>query len=230
MSMKFRTAAGAAVAAIMMAGCSAPDAEPDADANPPAVATADEPAVEQVITPSSVAHIRGADDAAVTVVELSDFGCPYCAVFARETYPALEREYIETGKVRWLYVPFVMGMFPNGDRAAIAAECATEQGEDAFWRMHDALYGGQAEWKKSRDVDALFAGYAAQLELDDTRFTSCYAEDRSAARVRAATAFARQAGVRATPTFFVNGIRVEGALPLEQFRMVLDETARRAAR
>lgn len=170
---------------------------------------------------ADVGYARGSDDAPITVIEFSDFGCPYCGQFALETYPQLEREFIETGKVRWVYVPFVMGMFPNGEEATRAAECAADQGEDAFWAMHDALYKRQPEWKFSREPGELFQSLAATIELDEAEFSACYTEDRPAGRINTSNALARQNGVNATPTFFVNGKRVQGALPIEHFRTIL---------
>ncbi|HEY8483114.1 MAG TPA: thioredoxin domain-containing protein [Longimicrobiales bacterium] len=175
---------------------------------------------------AAIGHVRGSADAPVTVIEFSDFGCPYCGRFALETYPALEREYIRTGKVQWRYVTFVLGIFPNGEEAARAAECAAEQGEEAFWRMHDLLYGRQGEWKTARDPEPRFVAYAKELGLDAQRFAACYREDRAGPRIDAGNRLARQAGVRATPTFFINGLRVQGALPVEQFRMILDQATR----
>ena len=164
-------------------------------------------------------HTRGASDAPVIVVEFSDFGCPYCAQFAGEVYPRLAREFIETGEVRWRFVPFILGSFPNGDAAAVAAECASEQ--DAFWEMHDLLFERQREWKSSSAPGAVFPGYARSLGLDLTRFTACTDAPAAAARVRLSTETAEGLGVRATPSFLVNGRPVQGALPLEQFRMLL---------
>ncbi len=178
-----------------------------------------------MLNPAAAGHVRGRGDAPVTVIEFGDFGCPYCALFALQTYPVLHREYVETGRVQWRYVTFVMGTFPNGEEAARAAECATEQGEAAFWEMHDLLYERQQEWKRAGDPEALFGRYAADAGLDTERFGSCYREERSRLRVMAGNALAAESGVRATPTFFINGMRVQGALPLEQFRMILDEMA-----
>ncbi|HET7274507.1 MAG TPA: thioredoxin domain-containing protein [Longimicrobiaceae bacterium] len=166
-----------------------------------------------------IGYSRGAVDAPVVVYEFSDFGCPFCSMFAQGTYPQLHEEFVETGKVRWTYVPFVMGMFPNGAEAARAAECAGEQEE--FWAMHDLLFDRQDEWKSSRSPVQLFNGYAAELGLDEERFESCYREDRGGARTEINNSVARALRVRATPSFFINGRLVEGALPLEQFRQIL---------
>lgn len=180
--------------------------------------------------PGAPGYDRGSVRAPVTVVEFADFGCRYCARFATEVYPRLADEFVTTGKVRWKYVPFVLGMFPNGDGAARAAECAAEQGKTAFGRMHDLLYARRPEWSGAADPAGSFRAYAAAAFLDEARFARCYGSEATGARLRASNELADQLGVRATPTFFVDGARVEGALPLEQFRAVLrDALAQRRA-
>lgn len=167
---------------------------------------------------TGIGYDRGDPGAPIVLVDFSDFGCPYCGKHATETQPALEAEFVRTGKVFYKYVPFVMGMFPNGDLSARAAECGAEQGR--FWEVHDLLYRNQREWKRTRAPDSLFAVYARQAGLDQPRFTACYAQDRGAMRTRRANLAAQALGIRATPTFFVNGRPVEGALPLERFQEV----------
>lgn len=168
---------------------------------------------------------RGDPDAPVAVVEFGDFGCSACGQFARESLSALHDEFVETGKVRWKYVPFLLGAFPNAAEAARAAECAAEQ--DAFWAMHDRLFAEQRAWSTSRKPETLFRRYAGDLELDAARFDSCYREKRGDERTRANNRAAARLGVRATPTFFINGKRLEGAPPLELFRALLTEVASR---
>jgi protein-disulfide isomerase len=170
-----------------------------------------------------IGYAEGAADAPVTVIEFSDFGCPFCAMFAQGSYPELRRDFIATGQVRWVFVPFVMGMFPNGAEAARAGECAGEQGR--FREMKLRIYAGQNEWKGSRNATSVFAGYARELGLDEARFASCYRDDRAGTRTRTNNRAADALGVRATPSFLINGRLVEGALPLPQFRMILTRLA-----
>lgn len=170
-----------------------------------------------------IGHDGGSPEAPVLVVEFSDFGCPYCAQFARETYAAVHEEFVVTGKVQWKSVPFLLGIFPNGMEAALTAECAARQG--AFWAMRDRLFQDQAAWKASSEPAALFRRYAEDLGLDAARIDSCYLEEEVGDRIGANNRAANRLGVRSTPTFFVNGRRVEGAIPLEQFRLILARAA-----
>ena len=174
----------------------------------------------QEIDLSELGFDRGAPDAPVKVVELSDFGCGYCRVFAVETFPILYSEYIETGKVHWKFVPMILGMFQNSVPATFAAECAGEQG--MFEQMHWRLYQDQSEWKPEDDPDPVFLRFSEEEGFDVERFATCIAGDWRAARVRANMRVGRDLGVRGTPTFLIDGYPVSGALPLQTFRDILD--------
>lgn len=169
-------------------------------------------------------YSRGSDEAGLTVYEFSDFGCPFCGIFARSTYPELHAEFVATGRVRWVYVPFVMGMFPNGAESARASECAGEQGR--FWEMHDVLYERQEEWKRARNPVPLYREMARDVALDVDRFDGCYRDGRRDDRITTNNRAADALRLRVTPSFIVGGRVVEGALPVEQFRMLLDVMTR----
>ena len=175
-------------------------------------------------------HEMAGPDARITVVEFSDFGCQYCGKFHRETLPGIRRDYVDTGKVRWRMVPFVLGMFPNGVEAMRAATCVAEQGEDRFWAMHDTLFAQQDTWKATRYADQLFKSYAVIAGAEAEAFTQCYDDVRSSDRVTAANALANKTGVRSTPTFFVNGQLIQGALPERDFRQILEAALSGVAR
>ena len=204
-----------------------PDELRPGQASPPPAAQL-KPVLAAALAPGAPGYDRGGDRAPVTVLEFADFGCPYCARFAAETYPRLAREFVATGMVRWRYVPFVMGMFPNGTEAARAAECAADQGSRAFARMHDRLFDAQADWKRAAEPTAVFRAMASAAGLDAGRFAACWASDAPDRRIRASDALADRLGVTETPTFFVNGQRVEGALPVEEFRTVILDALRRS--
>ena len=184
------------------------------------------PTHAQEVDVGQVGYVLGDTAAAVTVVEFGDFACGACGEFWRATWPSVRTELIDGGRVLWRHVPFLLG-FRRGDAAANAAECAAEQG--AFWQMHDRLFDGQESWMGGRRPEEVFQGYAAALGLDVSAFTVCYDGELGRERTRAATRVARDAGVRATPTFFVNGRRVLGALPYDVFRAIVEEAARMPA-
>lgn len=167
---------------------------------------------------------RGEPQAPILVVEFGDFGCSACAQFATEVWAAVDAEFVATGKVRWKFVPFVLGAFRHSQRATAAALCAARQ--DAFWPMHDRLYREQAAWSAARSPDALFRNLASQLGLDTAQFDRCYRDPETAGQVRQLTRLARRLSINATPTFLVGERRIRGALPLASFRQVLAEAAR----
>ncbi len=165
-------------------------------------------------------YSSGLDSAPVTVVEFSDFGCPYCAQFALSTYPDLHSEFVLSGQVRWVFVPFVSGLFPNSEQATVAAECAGEQ--NRFWPMHDAIYEEQPEWRRGEADDAYFLGLAREASVEVEAFQRCLEEDAPRARIQHNNGLARAAGIRGTPSFIINGRLVQGALPPEHFRTLLE--------
>ena len=162
----------------------------------------------------------GSPEAPLRIAELSDFGCGYCRKFHEETFPVLKEEYIGAGTVLWKYVPIVTGMFPHGDLSALAGECAGEQG--SFEGMLDRLFQDQGEWKSSGDPMPHFFGYASELGLNTEQFQSCVSEERPEERLAAGKRAARALGVRGTPSFLINGYPVQGALPIQLFRDILD--------
>ncbi len=208
------------------AGCDADAAPASSDTNgasaAPSPAAAADPVrvVVRGVDLTGVGYDVGSVDARVVVVEFSDFGCGYCAKHALETFPILQRDFIEPGTVFYKHVPFVMGMFPNSDMAAAAAECAADQGE--FWRMHDQVFAEQRRWKGANASEAaqLFVAAGGTLGMERSRFASCVVRTPHP-RTRRADGAARQLGIRATPTFFINGEPIEGALPPEVFQRVL---------
>jgi len=166
-------------------------------------------------------HDRGASIARNWVVEFMDFGCGYCAKFVAETYPAIDKEFVASAKVRWKIVPFVTGQFPNSEDAAVAAECADEQGK--FAAMHDSLLASRKEWMKSNKPRDVFARIGRKIGLNTLAAAKCADGDQARFKVRKQTNIARRVNIRGTPTFFINGERVEGAVPLPLFRQVIQQ-------
>ena len=169
-----------------------------------------------------IGYDLGAPGASIKVIEISDFGCGYCRVFNQETFPLLHEEFIKTGRIQWKFVPFVLGMFPNGDRAAVAGECAGGQGDDAFFRMQTRLFSEQGGWKNSEDPEAFFIQLAREEGLDEGRFTACLQGGEGSQRVALDVRAGQALGVRGTPLFIIGGIPVPGAFPVDRFRLILE--------
>ena len=165
------------------------------------------PSTAQDIDLEGVGHVLGSPEAAVSVVELGDFGCWARALFHETTWPAVQREFIETGRVRWRHVPFVFGL-RHGDDGAKAAECAADQGQ--YWAMHDLLYTRHGEWTKPRNPRDFLHAYADELGLEPEAFETCYKEDHGKDRTRRATRAADELDVSGTPTFLINGLGRSG--------------------
>ena len=156
--------------------------------------------------------VRGNPKAPVTLVLFSDFQCPFCSRI-EPTLAQVEKTYGDKVKVVWKHQP--LPMHPNAIPAAIAAEAAREQGK--FWEMHDRLFADQ------RDLNAAtYERYASELGLDMPRFKAAVAANRGQDRIAADQALAGKVGVSGTPTLFVNGERVVGAVPFEQIKSVID--------
>jgi len=170
----------------------------------------------------------GQADAPVVIVEFSDFQCPYCARFARQTFPQIKREYIDTGKVKLVFRDFPLSFHKNAALAAEAAQCAYEQ--DAFWEMHDRIFAGQSEWAGSSEAKQIFIQYAEELGLDRGRFRECLDSGRYQEEVRQDFKDGASYGVTGTPTFFINGRKLVGAQPFSTFQRLIEAEAERSSK
>lgn len=171
--------------------------------------------------PSTVAQtgrVRGVETAPVTIEEYADFQCPACGQFARTTMPQLLSTYVAEGKVKLVFRHFAfLGMESNW--AAEAAECAAEQGR--FWDMHDKLYASQAGENRGAFSRANLKRIGAELGLGAS-YAACVDSGRQAEAVRDASQDAAERGVRATPTLYVDGQKIEGAPTFAQLKAIID--------
>ena len=164
---------------------------------------------------------KGATGAPVTVYEMSDFQCPYCRRFALETFPTLEREYIATGKARWIFVNFPLtSIHPNAVAAAEVAVCAAHQG--AFWQVHDLLYTHQDTWAPLKEPGPFLATLADSAKISKKMLLSCLASPDTRSEIQADAEGSERAGATSTPSFYIEGGIMSGAQPIEIFRQVLD--------
>ncbi|MGH7470305.1 MAG: DsbA family protein [Longimicrobiales bacterium] len=162
-------------------------------------------------------HQKGRPDAAIVIIEFTDFGCSACAQFARQTLPLIQREWIATGRARMRMIPF--DALKTGRSAAQAAECAARQ--DAFWSMHDLLFARHKEWLGRRGQREIFHTWAAELGLNVAQFRACYDSDPGMKWLERNSELARMHGVPGTPAFVVNGQPLVGALPYPAFANAL---------
>ncbi len=155
----------------------------------------------------------GSENAKVTVVEYSDFSCTFCERFFQLTYPQLQQQYGD--KIRFVYKNFAF-LTQDSEPAAIAAICAHEQGK--FWEYHDALFNDQHT--RGRDSYIKFATSVGVPNI--AQFTQCIDSNKYAATVQADTAQGQNYGVTGTPTFFINGVALVGAQPIDVFKSSID--------
>ena len=171
--------------------------------------------------------VKGEKDAKLTLIEFSDYQCPFCARHSRETIPQLEREYIATGKVKYVFRNFpIESIHPQAFKAHEAANCAGEQGK--YWEMHDRLFANQ----NALGLKEL-PPHAKALGLDLPKFQQCLDGGKQAAKIRSDLADGQKAGVQGTPTFFLavtepndtnlKALRViRGAQPYAGFKQAID--------
>ena len=176
----------------------------------------------QAIDVRGLGFLIGSAEAPVQVVEFSDFSCPFCREFHQGTYEVLRAGYVETGKVRWIYVPFASGQYPNSFAAAAIAECAGRQGQ--FEVVRDRLFETQEEWKTQDEeaAGAHFSSLTQDLGIDQEALLACAASEEVAARIEQASGLAADAGVTGTPAYVIDGFPAVGALPAEFISQVLD--------
>ncbi len=164
---------------------------------------------------------KGSATAPVTVYEMSDFQCPYCRRHALETWPTIEREYVTTGKVRWVFINLPLTtLHPNAAAAAEFALCAAKAGK--FWPVHDLLYKYQETWAPLKDPGAFLLTLADSVGVARPQMLACLRDPASRAAVEADASGATRAGATGTPAFYIEGGLMSGAQPVAVFRQVLD--------
>ncbi len=162
----------------------------------------------------------GKPDAPVAVIEFGDFQCPFCGRFFKSTEPQIIEHYVKTGKVKFVYRDFAF-LGPESELAAMAAECADEQGK--FWLYHDYLYNNQQGENQGAFSKENLKRFAGILGLEAAKFDQCLDSDKYREEVRKDTADGRSAGMNGTPTTFINGRMVVGALPFSEFEQIIEQ-------
>lgn len=193
----------------------------------PAPAAASSAALNVAADRSIAARTLGAQNAAITVYEVSDFQCPYCRDFFESTLPAVKQEFVNTGKLRIVFVNFpIPQLHPNAPSAHEFALCAADQGK--FWPIHDLLYHHQNDWAKLPDPRPYFFGLADSAHLANAQLRSCLMGGTARELLQADVQAAARAGVHSTPSFIINGGLLSGAVPMKDLRPILDSVYRAA--
>ena len=167
----------------------------------------------------------GDPKAPVTVVEFADFQCPFCGRFFKTTGAQLIEKYVKTGKVKFVYRDFAF-LGEESEWAGEAAECAKEQGK--FWEYHDYLFNHQNGENQGAFSKDHLKEFASAVGLDQAKFDTCLDTDKYVGNVRKDTEAGKTAGVSGTPTTFVDGKIVVGAVPISQFDTMITEALKKA--
>ena len=204
-------------------------ADSNTGGNQPAPSDAGGKPSEDRLDPSKISlkgePALGAKDAPVTVVEFADYQCPFCRKFALNTFDQLKQDYIETGKVRFVYKDFPLEQLGHNQAMpmAEAAYCAGEQGK--YWAMHDKVYDEQqtiAPRSTAQFSSDKIPQWAEELGLNMEQFNQCINSDKYVEEIRGDLQEGQQLGVSGTPTFFINGKKLVGAQPYQAFKQVID--------
>jgi len=164
--------------------------------------------------------IKGNSNAKVTVIEFADFRCPFCEQWYKTIEPSLMKDYVNTGKVKFAFRNYAF-LGPASTLAAEAGECANDQGQ--FWAWHDYMYSHQPdESDTSMFTNDNLTQIAGNLGMDTSQFSSCLSSKDASDKAAKDLSEGSTAGVSGTPTTFVNGVAIVGAVPYDQLKAAID--------
>ena len=190
-------------------------------ASAPATTVASAPAsTDSVLVKADAGRILGNARSSVWMIIISDFQCPYCKRWHDDTWAAVKKEYVDTGKLRVAYVNLPLSMHRNALPAAQVAMCASVQ--DKFWPVQDALFRAQKKWEDKADPQPVFETLARETGADVKVLRSCVQTGATRALIEADVDRATRAGASSTPMFFIGGRPLLGAQPLAVFREAID--------
>ncbi|MER3443831.1 MAG: thiol:disulfide interchange protein [Meiothermus sp.] len=173
--------------------------------------------------------VLGSADAKVTVVDFSNYLCPHCRDHALDVFPLIRRDYIDTGKVRYVFRDFPFGAPTNPQppvvRAGEAAACAADATIDKYVTYHDALFRAQQQWGALPEpsLTRYLVDLAGQIGLAPASFENCLNSGQKREGILADRKLADRLRLTGTPAFFINGTQVNGAMPYEDWKKALDE-------
>ncbi len=170
------------------------------------------------------ARTKGSATAPVTMYIMSDFECPWCGDFARNTFPIIEREYVATGKMKIVFVNMPLSIHKNAEPAAEVAMCAARQNK--FWQIHDLLFRHQSDWSDLDEPGPYFLSLGDSAGADRAQLTACLQTAATRPLVKADYDGSLRTGAHSTPSFYIEGGLMSGAEPMDVFRPILDSIIR----
>lgn len=178
---------------------------------------------------AGLSRARGSNSAEVTVYEVGDFQCPFCAQFANQTFGRIDSSYIRPGRVQWVFVNMPLVIHPNAFQAAEAALCAGAVA-DRFWAMHERLYDTQPQWTGAADPHSVFLGYAKALGVPEAPYSACIKAERVWPVILRDATYAAAAQIDGTPTYIIgNQVVAVGAKTWDEWKAILDKALQDAA-
>ena len=181
---------------------------------------AEQPVDSQLLARADQGRTMGKASAALWMLIVSDFQCPWCKMWHDSTFAGIKRDYVDSGKLRVAYVNFPLGIHANAWPSAIAAMCASAQGR--FWEAQDRIFQTQKVWEKLPKPEAYLDSLAIASGAQEAPLRECTAKRQVLSLIQADQARANQSGASTTPTFFIDHARIEGAEKLPLFRHVID--------
>lgn len=182
--------------------------------------TAPQDSTTALLAKADAGRILGSPTAKVWMIIISDFQCPFCQRWHDESWDAIRREYVETGKIRVAYMNLPLSIHANALPAAEAAMCAAVQGK--FWPVQDAIFRTQQQWARLPDAQSFFEGLAREAGVNVDTLRACVNAKATRPLIKSDEERSAQAGAQSTPTFFVGSQPLIGAQPLSAFRTAID--------
>lgn len=168
-------------------------------------------------------NIKGNKEATTTLIEYSDFQCPACGAY----YPIVKKITEDlSGQIKFAYRNFPLPQHKNARLAATVAEAAGKQGK--FWEMHDLIFQNQSDWSEEKNASAIFAKYAQDLNLDLARFQTDIASEEIKAKIENDSQSGIRAGVNSTPSFFLNGKKMDNPRNYDEFKNAIEQALRQS--
>ncbi|MEK6862000.1 MAG: DsbA family protein [Nanoarchaeota archaeon] len=164
----------------------------------------------------------GDKNAPVKILTCEDYQCPFCKKFVDQTFSQLKKDYIDTGKVLYVYGDFPLSFHTESDEMHEAANCVGEQDPKKYWEMHDLIFSKQQEWGGQSDPAGKARAMAEELGVDVVKYDACIKGGKQKDEIQKDIQECTKAGTSGTPTFYINGKQLVGAQPFNAFKTIID--------